>query len=96
MSGKSDKPLYDVLWQVVLTNAHQPTGNTVHYYGNEKLGTPTQLQIAHFPGDEGFLLLYLDDNGQEMTDTYHSDVSSAMEQANFEFLIDKSDWKKIG
>ena len=67
MSGKSDKPLYDVLWQVVLTNAHQPTGNTVHYYGNEKLGTPTQLQIAHFPGDEGFLLLYLDDNGQEMT-----------------------------
>jgi len=38
--------------------------------------------------------LYLDVNGEELTDTYHEDLRSAMKQAEWEFAISENDWKE--
>ena len=96
MNSDVSNPAYVVLWHVTISDSHKPTGKTVHYLGNEKLPVPSSLQIAQYFGDDGFYLFYLDQGGEVMTDTYHDDVSSAMEQANFEFLINSSEWEKLG
>jgi hypothetical protein len=85
---------YVVMWRVRIAGKHVPTGNTAHYRGDAVLPPPQSLQIAQYPGDEGYYLLYLGENGEELTDTYHGDVSSAMEQAEWEFGVKVSDWQK--
>ena len=96
----SDEPANDVthamLWSARLAGRYEPTGKTIHYYKNERLGAPTALQIVRYPGDEGCYLLYLDENGKEMTDTYHDDVKGAMDQARFEFSIPPEAWVEEG
>ncbi|GFL61111.1 hypothetical protein TUM15775_18620 [Neisseria gonorrhoeae] len=37
-------------------------------------------------------MFYLDETGQEQTDTYHDTLDSAFEQAEFEFGISKEEW----
>jgi len=77
-----------VLREVKLGAEHSPTGGTRHYAGNELLPLPASLQVAHYPdGSGGSYLLYLDDEGQWQTDTYHDTVESALGQAEFEFQV---------
>jgi hypothetical protein len=87
---------YVVLWKVRITGLHRPTGKTVHYSGGEVVPTPSELQIAQYPGDDGYYLFYLDESGQEMTDTFHDDIRSAMDQADWEFEVKSSEWEKVG
>ena len=86
---------YVVLWSVKLAGKHAPTGRTTHYRGQEVLSPPQNLQIAQYPDDEGYYLLYLDENGDELTDTYHNDIASAMAQAEWEFGVKVSEWERV-
>ena len=81
-----------VVASVRLTSKHVPTGRTRHIAGAELLPTPTELRIVQYDGDPGFLLLYLDADRQELTDTYHSTLEGAFAQAEFEFGVKPDDW----
>ena len=85
---------YIVLWSVLIAGKHQPTGKTVHYAGNNVLPTSHSLQIAQYLGDDGYCLFYLDEGGAELTDTFHDDVRSAMDQAKWEFGVEATEWEK--
>lgn len=52
---------------------------------------PAALRISQYQGDAGFYLLYLDLDGEEITDTYHMTLQDAFEQANWEFGADIGD-----
>jgi hypothetical protein len=54
---------------------------------------PSALAIAQLTGDPGFYLYYLDSSHKELTDTYHSTIEQAKEQASFEFGVEESDWR---
>ncbi len=54
---------------------------------------PFSLAIAQRGADPGYYLLYLDEHGEEMTDTYHDNRDSAFEQAKFEFGVTKEAWR---
>ena len=94
MNDPKDAATHEVLWSVSLAGNYVPTGKTTHSYKNEKLDPPASLQIARYPDGDGYYLFYLDDNGQEMTDTYHDEVEGAMDQAKFEFSVPPSAWTK--
>lgn len=83
------------LKKVELQGRFTPTGKTRHFIGSQRAPTPTTLMIGQEEGDPGFYLLYLDSSGNEITDTYHDTVSKAMEQANWEFSVDESDWNQV-
>jgi hypothetical protein len=91
---------YHIIKSINLSSHHQPTGKTKHYKivsrdlkEKVELPAPSKLSIAQFPGDSGCYLLYLDEYGEELTDTYHDSVKKAMEQANFEFLVLPEEWE---
>jgi hypothetical protein len=52
------------------------------------------LTVAQRGPDIGYYLLYLDDQGEEMTDTYHETLDAALAQANAEFGVTKGEWRK--
>lgn len=81
--------------EIDLGKKHKPTGFTKHYRGEGLLPMPAQLKIVQYSGDSGYLLLYLDKDGNEMTDTYHETLDEALEQANFEFGIREKEWTII-
>ncbi len=82
-----------VLQQVRLTSAHKPTGRTRHIRVNEELPPPALLRIARYPDDRGCYLLYLDSEGEELTDTYHESLAAALAQAEWEFQVQPSQWQ---
>ena len=84
-----------LVMQVELSMKHRATGATRHYQGNRSLPIPSRLQIAKFPDESGYYLVYLDANGDEMTDTYHDSVGAAMAQANREFRVEAGDWDEL-
>ena len=83
-----------ILKQVSLAGFKE-TGNTKHYHGNEKLPKPEALQLIKYDGDDGYYLFYLNENMEEMTDTYHNTIERAFQQAEWEFDIQAKDWKEV-
>ncbi len=83
------------LYRVELGAKHVPTGKTRHFWEGKFLPPPHVLEIARYTGDDGFYLFYLDDDGTEMTDTYHDSLEEAFEQARWEFNVDPADWKRV-
>jgi hypothetical protein len=82
-------------WSVVRTvelGGHPRTRRTKHSAHGRELPTPAALMIAQLPPDPGFYLLYLDVDGNEMTDTYHDAVGGALAQAQWEFDLTESEW----
>ena len=57
---------------------------------------PHELVIAQLPPDEGFYLLYLDGEGNEITDTYHDSLDKAVDQAKWEIGVDTDEWQDKG
>lgn len=86
-------PDYLVLKKIRLTAANAPTGMTRHLHGKTELPAPVELQIVKYPDDAGYYLLYLDDSGNEQTDTYHDTLEGALSQAEFEFKTRPGDWE---
>jgi len=94
MNNEVSDSEYKILWRVKIAGIHKPTGKTEHYSSDGLLPTPSELQIAQYSGDDGFYLFYVDDDGEELTDTYHDDIQGAMEQANWEYAVKPIEWKK--
>jgi len=53
------------------------------------------LRIVKYIDDPGYYLLYCDEHGQELTDTYHESLADAMTQAEWEFQVRAHDWQVI-
>jgi hypothetical protein len=84
---------YIVLRQARLSPEHQPTGKTRHYSGAQELPIPAALQIVKYPDDPGYYLLYLGQDGGELTDTYHDTLERALSQAEWEFRLKPDEWE---
>lgn len=56
---------------------------------------PHSLRTARYQDDDGCYLLYLDEKHDELTDTYHDDVASAMAQAEWEFGVKETEWERV-
>lgn len=88
--------------RIALKPHHQPTGKTVHRSGTishkgelikgPELPAPHALMIAQLSPDPGYLLLYLDETGEEITDTYHDSLEEALDQAKWEFNVKPDEW----
>lgn len=48
--------------------------------------------IAQLLPDPGYYLLYLDESGEEITDTYHDSLEKALDQAKWEFNVEPDEW----
>lgn len=84
---------YILISSIRLTEKHKVTGKTKHYRGEKELPKPAELQIAQLENCPGYYLLYIDDNGKELTDTYHDSLSEALRQAEWEFSVKPKEWK---
>jgi hypothetical protein len=82
----------------IIAEAHvdpsRVTGKTTHYRDGSVLPHPSRLVIAEITRGAGFYLLYFDDLGSELTDTWHESVEMAMEQARYEFGLSPGDWDR--
>jgi hypothetical protein len=96
---------YKVLKKIVLSSRHKPTGNTKHYKTLEvdldkseislqktEIQPPHSLEIIQFKSDIDYYLIYKDEFDEELTDTYHETLESALKQAEWEFGIKLEDW----
>lgn len=85
---------YVLLKQVQISKGpHQRTGNTAHYVDGKLCNElPYELKILKYRNIEGVYLIHYDKNGIEITDTFHENAESAMEQAKFEFGINENEW----
>lgn len=79
------------------------TGATRHYrahieegevHKDAELATPVWVEIQS--SDGAYLLLYLDERGECMTDTWHKTLVQAKVQARHEFGIGEDDWDDVG
>jgi hypothetical protein len=95
---------YIIHRRITLRAQHVPTGKTRHTQGSVTpegvisgidLQTPSELMIAQIPPDYGYYLLYLDNQGNEITDTYHDTLEQALEQAKWEFQVEPIEWETV-
>lgn len=84
---------YKILKKIKLGPRHIPTGKTKHFDSSVELGKPSILKIVQYKDDAGFYLIYCDDRGEELTDTYHDSLKDAMDQAKWEFQIEPQEWE---
>jgi hypothetical protein len=83
---------YIVLRKTTLSNQQKTAGRTRHIVMGTELPAPAALEVAKYPDDPGYYLFYLDDLGCQMSDTYHSSLEEALDQAKWEFGVDLQDW----
>jgi hypothetical protein len=83
-----------VLHFAVVDSEVRPTGGTRHSVGQIVAGelvpgSPmppfAALAIVTYADDAGYYLLYLDDDWNEVTDTWHETLEHAISQAEFEY-----------
>jgi hypothetical protein len=65
--------------------AASATRNTRHIVEGELRTDFAALVIAQYPGDDNYYLLYCDEDWNAVTDTFHIDLDSALNQAAFEY-----------
>lgn len=81
-----------IVRRVTLGVGHLRTGNVRHYGGGKLLSTPMSLMVVEF-GPGQYNLIHLDEDGQEMTDTFHESVTDALSQAEIEFRVKPTEWR---
>lgn len=82
--------------KVRLQPHHCSTGKTYHSYKGHAIPQPASLLIISYPDHPGYYLLYLDSDGNELTDTYHDTCEQALLQAEWEFGIEAEEWDIVG
>ena len=84
----------NLIKKIRLKEVHKPTGFTQHtvddFFIDDKI---VELKIIQYEGDEGYYLFYCDSDGNQLTDTYHESIASALEQAKLEFNIEFHEWE---
>lgn len=84
--------------QTILATVHlkdgSSTGRTRHTVRGRVLGPGdiTELRIVQFDAQSDYYLLYFDEHGRELTDTFHETLEGALSQARFEFDITREAW----
>jgi hypothetical protein len=77
-------------------------GTTRHFYAHiesgevqrgPKIPSPAWVEIQ--PDGDAFLLLYLDERKESLTDTWHQSLDQAKAQALHEFGIGDGDWENL-
>lgn len=88
---------YIVLKKIQLGLNHLQIGKTRHYIGNSLLPAACLLEIVKMNdvNEAGVYLIYYDEYGQEMTDTFHDTIEKAMAQAKWEYLVKPDEWVDI-
>lgn len=81
-----------LLFRIKLGVGHAPTGKTRHFRDGVLCPAPVELRIVRFEADAGVFLLYCDDRGEALTDTWHRHVDDAMNQAQYEFSVKPHEW----
>jgi hypothetical protein len=81
-----------LLRRIVLSATHRPTGQVRHFRWGELLPPPYELRIVKYEDAPGYYLFYCNENGTEMSDTYHDSIQQAMEQAKSEFNVLPNEW----
>ena len=83
------------LHPVVLATAKVKSGmgKTRHYRAGKLLPTADFVQLAQYDGDEGVYVFYFF-LGQEITDTYHQDVTEAKAQVEFDLGVSPDEWEQ--
>lgn len=61
---------------------------------DEEMPAPASVEIQ--PAEGAFSLLYLDEHGECLTDTWHQTLEQAKAQARHEFGIGEDDWEISG
>jgi hypothetical protein len=82
----------DTIIAEVDVSGREPTGATHHTRGGKKVGPADMLRLVRLAGDESIYLIHYNANGNELTDTCHSSVEEALDQAEFEYALRKEDW----
>lgn len=83
---------FKIIKSIKLGSEHMQTGKTIHYQGDDLIQDITELKIVQYLEDSGYYLIYLNSLGQEVTDTYHETIESAVKQAQFEFDVMPNEW----
>ena len=75
-------------------SVHKRSGNTKHFRDDRLIDKlPSYLQIEDNPDvDNEVYLIHYDEKGDDIADTLHDSIEEAMEQANWEFNVQKEDW----
>lgn len=81
----------EVLHRVYVDPSRQ-TGATIHRRGDHEIPVAHELRIVRYEGDVDVYLLHYDEAGKELTDTCHSSIEEAADQAEFEFGLGKDEW----
>jgi hypothetical protein len=84
---------YSIVQQVTLDERNQPTGETRHVISGTEMSAPATLRIVRFRTYPGYYLLYLDETGRELTDTYHESLAGAVDQARWEYRVQPGQWE---
>ncbi len=100
MSGPSS--LYErdgarVLKRLDLHSHHSAQSKTRHYLPRDQANPYPHfvaLEIAKYDNDGGYYLFHITDEGDN-SDTYHSSMQEAMEQAEFEFGVAPEEWMDV-
>lgn len=82
-----------VLAFAVVDESVVPTGGTVHRVGNEVLAPVAGLAIARYDGEAQYYLIYCDWEWRVITDTSHTRLELAREQAEFEYQGVSGRWR---
>lgn len=53
-----------------------------------------RLEIAQYPGDEGYYLLRICEDGS-VADTWHSTLDEASHQAEWELGVQRNEWREV-
>jgi hypothetical protein len=81
--------------KVVLAEHHLRPGRTKHTLcdtqGSREFPPFVSLVIAQYPGDSGYYLLHLCEDGHG-TDTWHETIDDAFHQAEYEFEVKPEEW----
>jgi len=92
-----------VIKLTALVESSQTRNRTRHEVGTivcgepvalSKVPNPSKLMIIEEP--DGVFLLYLDSEGEVMTNTWHESIQLAMQQAEFEFGVMTENWATMG
>lgn len=84
--------------KVTLGEHHLRPGRTRHYIGfaegKREFPPFTSLVITRHPGDSGYYLMHLCEDGQG-TDTWHVSLEDAFHQAEYEFGVRPDEWTEV-
>src|SRR5579864_6330210 len=86
------------MMRVTLGANHLRPGRTRHVIadsrGQREFPPFVELEIAKYPGDDGFYLLHISVDGS-MADTHHSTIEEAIHQAEWEFGVQRAEWRVV-